>query len=246
MNFKNLTIGQALLGLVAVVLVIGGIWWGISALRGGDVPAQASIELVGGYVDPETGLYQNDTVAVINGKAVPKKASAPTKPEKPATNDSEVETGEPASTGGSDEPEVNPEPEPVKGKKLVLKLSNFKDWVNGELNIKDTDIAEISVFGSKKAAQDFLEEYSWNNKHDFSWNFDEFALFVANDYGESDPAPAVFFSTTIAYFVVLSSDGVTADFYELNTKKKESGELVEKKSGEKSVYAVDQLETDAS
>lgn len=46
-----------------------------------DLSPETMVELIGGYVDTKTGIYQNDTVAVINDKIVPKKVDQPAKDE---------------------------------------------------------------------------------------------------------------------------------------------------------------------
>lgn len=247
----------------AVVLIIVG-YLVVSALTGGDEKsgAAATIELPANITGSAEFMGQvvptSDNAYYVGGRwiAKPTEPTEPTEPVLPVTvseipeadqtADEDELVDEPEADEPVDEPEADESGNTQKADDIVIKTSTFRDWVDGELNIKDTDIADFTVFPSKVAAQEFVDGYKWNKKHnDFSWNYEEFGYYVADEYGESDPAPAAFFTSTTAYFVVISGDGLTPDYYQLDSDVDTEFKLIEKKGDEKSVYAVDHLETEA-
>jgi len=239
----------ATIGIGALIAIALG-YLAISALTGGDENSGESpaIELPANITGSADFMGQtvptSDSAYYVGGRWIPKPIAAPTEPAVPASLPVTVSEAE-VQAQGQPEPE-NEKTEEAEGK--VIKLSVFEDWVDGELNIQDTEIGEFIVFPDKTAVEDFVKQYSWNDKFDFQWNCDVLGINIANDYGEEDPAPAVFGTTGTngnLYFVALSSDGITPDYYQLDSNKDSKPEIIEKKSGEKSVLAVDDWSTDA-
>lgn len=193
---------------------------------------------------PKTSAQTSGSEAKANLTA-PAAPTAPVAPVLPVTVSEASQTADQTADDGADElvPESKPK---TKGK--TIKMSVFKGWVSDELTIQDSDISEFIVFADKTAVEDFVKGYSWNDKFDFQWNCDVLGIDIANDYGEADPAPATFGTTGTSgniYFVALSSDGITPDYFQLDSNKDSKPEVIEKKSGNKNVLAVDDWSTDA-
>jgi len=246
------SVGGKQIGIViAVILAAIAIFvWPVGLLMPGDKPAVESgvddSTLLTGTVGVNAlGEYTNGTHVVKNHKVFPVVVAAnQTQPILPVTV-SEAPAADQTADDGADQlvPESKPKTE---GK--TIKMSVFKDWVSDELSIQDSDISEFVVFADKTAVEDFVKGYSWNDKFDFQWNCDVLGIDIANDYGEADPAPAVFGTTGTSgniYFVALSSDGITPDYFQLDSNKDSKPEIIEKKSGKKTVLAVDDWSTDA-
>lgn len=249
------TLGKIIIAVFAICALLAVDHWVGPHLVSGGGPAddlgQSLFELDDETLvqNEETGLYTNETahakkVGVRGDKVIYKLVSDIEKPELKqgqTQNLSQDQSSQAQFEGQSQQDQSQ------KSSGKVIKTSIFEDWVDGELNLKDTDITEFQVFNNKKAAETFVEEYRWNEKHDFQWNIDEMAIQFANVYGESDPAPSIFATTgsnSNIYFVTLSDDGITPEFYQLDSAKDNRAELIEKKSGEKTVYPVDQWETE--
>lgn len=239
------------LGVLVVVVAAWLLWPSGEDENIGTAPAielpaniTGSAEFAGQIVPTSDNAYY------VGGRWIAKPAPVAPTAETPALPVTVSEIPVADQTANEDEPEADEpvdEPEDVNTEKKIVKLSVFEDWVDGDLSLKDTDIADFIVFKNKKAVEDFVDEYRWNDKHDFTWNVDEMAIQFANDYGDSDPAPAAFATTgtnSNIYFVALSDDEITPEFYQLDSAKDSKAEVIEKKSGEKTVYPIDQWETE--
>jgi len=242
------------IAIVAAVLVAAFLIlvWPVGLLMPDEAPAKSSssLELPANITGSADFMGQvvptSDTAYYVGGRWIAKPtATAPTAPVLPVTVSEVTAANQTAAENGADQ--LVPEPKPkTKGK--TIEMSVFKDWVSDELTIQDSDISEFVVFADKTAVEDFVKGYSWNDKFNFQWNCDVLGIDIANDYSEADPAPAAFGTTGTSgniYFVALSSDGITPDYFQLDSNKDSKPEVIEKKSGKKTVLAVDDWSTDA-
>lgn len=230
-SFVKTPIGAAVATLTVVVLILLG-WYAISHIGGGN--NQEHMNAVPGeglLTDKEYDLYLKKQ-AKADSPVVSKKDVQPS-----GNNSTEVVA---PTVIVRDNTSDNSKVSLVDNTdSLVLSLSRFEDWVDGDLKLGKTSVKEFKVFTSQEEAQVFVDEYQWNkDQHGKEWNIGELALFVANKHGDEDPAPTVFFTDTDCYLVALSNDKLTPDMFVVN----EDGKLesVDDLNG-KTVQVVDKL-----
>lgn len=122
---------------------------------------------------------------------------------------------------------------------LVYSITDFKDWVNGKLDII-SDANDVEVFDNINKAQTVVDDV-WNKHHDRSWNIDNTAIEIANLYGDNDPVISMFYSSDNMFVVTKKSSGIGPQVWSPD----KDGKLLKVTPNDVKVYAVDKLAKEA-
>jgi len=122
---------------------------------------------------------------------------------------------------------------------LVYSVTDFKDWVNGKLDI-NTEVNDIEVFSNVDEAQSIVDDV-WNPHHDRKWNIDNSAIEIANKFGDDDPAKSIFYSDNDMFVVTKKTSGIGPQVWSPD----KDGKLVKETPKNKKVYATDKLAKEA-